>query len=57
MLAETAEHATEIDIERARKAQERSDERIRNRSAEIDMDRARAALFRAINRLKIASRS
>jgi len=57
MLAETAERSDEIDIERARKAQERSSERLKQKSAEIDADRARMALFRAINRLKIAGRN
>ncbi len=54
MLADTAEKATEIDVERARRARERAEERLRKRSEEIDMARAKAALSRAANRLHVA---
>lgn len=57
LLAETAERAEEIDVQRAREAQERSLGRMKERSAGIDVDRARLALQRAINRLKIAGKA
>jgi F-type H+-transporting ATPase subunit epsilon len=54
MLAETAERADEIDVQRAQAAKERATKRIAERSTDINIDRARIALMRAINRLKIA---
>jgi len=45
----------EIDVERARKAKERAEERLKKRES-IDVKRAEAALLRAITRLSIASR-
>ena len=56
ILAETAELAQEIDIERARQAAERARGRLEGQKKEegIDIDRARAALMRAINRLRAA---
>ena len=54
VLAETAEFAEEIDIDRARAAHERAQERLgRKGDAEIDAVRAEAALLRAMNRLRI----
>lgn len=56
ILADAAELAEEIDIERARQARERAEERLRERGGgEMDIDRAQAALMRAINRLRVAS--
>lgn len=54
MLAETAERADEIDIQRAQAAKERATNRIAERREDTNIDRARAALLRAVNRLKIA---
>lgn len=56
LLAETAERADEIDVERAEAAKERARKRLAKKSAEVDADRARLALFRALNRLKVANR-
>lgn len=53
VLAETAEFAEEIDMERAENAIIRARERLAVKE-EIDRDRAEAALHRAINRLRIA---
>jgi F-type H+-transporting ATPase subunit epsilon len=54
VLAETAEFAEEIDIDRARAAHERAQERLgRKGDSEIDAVRAEAALLRAMNRLRI----
>ncbi len=57
LLAETAEKAEEIDVARAKAAQERSLARLKERSSNVDVDRARLALQRAINRLKTAGKA
>lgn len=54
ILADTAELATEIDIERARQAMERAEERLHAPGTDINVDRAQAALMRALNRLRVA---
>ena len=56
VLAETAERAEEIDIERAKKALERAEKRIAEgpSTQDIDWDRATASLQRALVRLKVA---
>ncbi len=56
ILAEAAESADKIDIERATRARERAEQRLARKSEDIDLDRARMALARALNRLKVASR-
>lgn len=53
VLAETAELAEEIDVERARQALERARARIAASDANIDWDRASAALERALIRIKV----
>ena len=54
VLAETAEFGEEIDVERARAARDRAQERLNNRTPDIDAERAQAALGRAISRLQIS---
>lgn len=56
VLAETAEFAEEIDIDRAKAALERAEKRIAagTGTQEMDWDRATAALQRAMVRLKVA---
>ncbi|KKK37944.1 ATP synthase F0F1 subunit epsilon [Mesobacillus campisalis] len=57
ILAQTAEKSSEIDIERAVRAKERAEQRLRERQQEnIDFKRAELALQRAINRISIAQR-
>ncbi len=56
ILADTAERAEEIDIERAEAAKRRAEEMLRVRPADIDMARADAALRRALIRIKVAER-
>lgn len=56
VLAETAELAEEIDVERAERSLQRAEERIANLTSDIDLTRAQAALQRALNRLKVARR-
>ncbi len=54
VLADAAEGAEEIDVERAKKARDRSKKRIAEKSPQTDLDRARLSLRRALNRLRIA---
>jgi F-type H+-transporting ATPase subunit epsilon len=51
ILAEAAEKATDIDLERARKAQERAQQRLARAQDKIDHARAQAALRRSLARL------
>lgn len=57
MLAETAERAVEIDVERAKASRGRAQKRLKEKQLDLDFERARAALARAMNRLRIAQRS
>jgi F-type H+-transporting ATPase subunit epsilon len=54
VLAETAERAEDIDMERARKAKERAEERLHSASGEVDYQRALVSLDRANVRLEVA---
>lgn len=54
VLADTAEWAYEIDVERAEAARQRAQELLASRDPNINRGRAEAALARAVNRLKIA---
>ncbi|MEA3400194.1 MAG: ATP synthase F1 subunit epsilon [Armatimonadota bacterium] len=55
-LVEAAEEAAEIDVERARRALERAQTRLREaRRGDIDVARAELALSRARNRLRVAA--
>ncbi len=57
VLAQTAERAEDIDVERAEKAKERAEERLKRfTDPEVDMERAQEALRRAIARLETAKR-
>ena len=57
ILAQTAERAEEIDVDRARRAKERAEDRLRKVSDfDIDMERARVALERSLVRLQVAGR-
>ena len=56
ILAESAERRANIDVERAKSALQRAQERLAKEDDEtIDRERARAAMERALNRLKIAA--
>ncbi|HWP30437.1 MAG TPA: F0F1 ATP synthase subunit epsilon [Fimbriimonadales bacterium] len=52
VLADAAERAEEIDIERARAALERARKRLEEK--DVNIVRAQAAIERALNRLKVA---
>jgi|SRR5271165_1545468 len=54
VLAETAEHATEIDLGRAERALERAQQRLASSDANLDWDRATRALRRSLIRIQIA---
>lgn len=54
ILAKSAEKREDIDVERAKEAKARAEERLNSRAEGLDVDRAEAALKRAITRLKIA---
>ena len=57
IVAESAEMGREIDIERAKRAQERAEKRIAaGKTAEIDWARAEAAMRRSLMRMKVAGR-
>ncbi len=57
VLAETAERAAEIDVERAEAARRRAEERLRQWGDEtVDFTRAQAALQRALTRLAVAAK-
>jgi F-type H+-transporting ATPase subunit epsilon len=56
VLAETAERANEIDLERAIKAKERAEQRLTKGGDDVDYDRARIALQRAIIRIQVAQK-
>lgn len=53
VLAEAAEWPDEIDVERARKAKERAEERLAGRTSDIDVARAQLALRRSLVRMKV----
>jgi F-type H+-transporting ATPase subunit epsilon len=57
ILAETAERAHEIDVERATRAKERAEQRIAKGGEDIDYKRALIALERALIRIQVAERS
>ena len=56
ILADAAEAAEEIDVGRARGAQARAEQRLRNRRGDLDAARAEAALRRALIRLRVAGK-
>jgi F-type H+-transporting ATPase subunit epsilon len=58
VLAESAERRKDIDVDRAKAAMERAQERLAQSKAEnIDFNRAKAALERALYRIRLAETS
>lgn len=53
VLAETAERPEEIDVERAKRALERAEKRLKSTDADVDWDRAAVALQRALVRMQV----
>ena len=56
VLADTAEHTQEVDLERAEEARRRAEETLRNRGDVVEMEQALAALRRANLRLNVGRR-
>jgi F-type H+-transporting ATPase subunit epsilon len=56
VLAETAERAEEIDVQRAKDALARAEKRLATNDPNIDWDRANIALQRALIRIQVASK-
>ena len=57
IVAESAEKGREIDVERAKRAQERAEKRlVVAKTAEVDWARAEAAMRRSLMRMKVAGR-
>jgi len=56
VLAESAELASDIDVDRAQQAKARAEERLANPQSDLDIARAELALKRAITRIRVASR-
>jgi len=54
ILAETAERPQEIDVERAQKAKDRAEQRLKSNDLKVDYTRAEDALQRAETRLSVA---
>lgn len=57
VLAEAAERPEDIDVERAKKAQERAKVRLEREREQVDYTRAHAALQRALYRMKVLEAS
>lgn len=57
ILAQVAERAEEIDLQRAETARRRAEERLTRPIAELDLERARIALMKAIIRLQVSRRA
>jgi F-type H+-transporting ATPase subunit epsilon len=57
VLAEAAELAREIDVDRAKRARERAEQRLAKTAAEqLEYSRAEAALQRAMLRMRVAEK-
>jgi F-type H+-transporting ATPase subunit epsilon len=54
ILAEAAERPQEIDVERARRAKDRAEQRLKSNDPQVDYARAEDALQRAETRLNVA---
>jgi len=54
ILAEAAERPQEIDVERAKKAKDRAEQRLKSNDVQVDYTRAEDALQRAETRLNVA---
>ena len=56
VLAETAERAHEIDVERARRAKDRAEQRLSRGGDDLDYRRAVVALERAVVRIQVSQK-
>ena len=53
LLLDSIERSDEIDLERAKEAQKRAEERLKRNDEEIDIKRAQLALAKALNRISV----
>ena len=56
VLADSLEEIKEIDVERAKNAKERAEDRLTHKTDTTDVERAENALKRAINRLRLVEK-
>jgi len=56
ILAQAAEKAEEIDVERATEAKQRAEQRLQGKQDDVDFKRAELSLKRAINRIEVGQR-
>ena len=56
ILAQLAERADEIDVERAEAARKRAEERLSQSKSDVDYERARTALTKSLMRLQVSAR-
>lgn len=56
ILAQMAERAEDIDIERAQEAERRARERLAKTATDIDSERARISLLKSLIRIQVASK-
>jgi F-type H+-transporting ATPase subunit epsilon len=56
ILAETAERPADIDVERARKAKQRAEQRLTSGDTNVDVERSLDALHKADTRLEVAEK-
>lgn len=54
ILAQVAERAEEIDVQRAEAARRRAEEQLSRTVADVDFERARAALLKALARIQVS---
>ena len=57
ILAETAERAEQIDLDRAVRAKERAEQRLKSPDPDVDFHRAQVALEKALIRIQVASKA
>jgi F-type H+-transporting ATPase subunit epsilon len=57
ILAQTAERPEDVDLERAKAAMKRAQERLAVPAGDMDMERARIAMMKALIRLQVATRA
>jgi len=56
ILAQLAERAEDIDVERAESARKRAEDRLTRPRSDVDYERARTALTKSLTRLQVSSR-
>lgn len=56
LITDAIEDKETIDLDRAKRAKDRAEKRLRNRDAKLDVMRAELALKRALTRIKVKSR-